>query len=83
VLSFQETLLPPQEADGGILKDFPLAMRDLLGESLPEGQNPKERITRSLDTRMELIECSVPRTEYVRAARRAKTLLCKAGVWEE
>jgi len=83
VPSFKETLLPPKEADGGILTDFPLTMRDLLGESLPEGQDPGGKITLSLATLVELIERSIPRTEHVRAARRAKMLLKKAGVWVE
>jgi len=85
VPKFEQTLLPQpeQEEDGGTLTDFPLTMRDLLGENLPEGQNPEEKITLSLTTLLKLIERSIPRTARVRASRRAEMLLRKAGVWEE
>ncbi|PUU74097.1 hypothetical protein B9Z19DRAFT_1196481 [Tuber borchii] len=83
VSSFQETLLPQKEADRGILTDFLLTMRDLLSESLPEGQDPGERITLSLAILVEFIERLIPHTEHFRAYRRAETLLRKAGVWGE
>ncbi|PUU75064.1 hypothetical protein B9Z19DRAFT_1131954 [Tuber borchii] len=78
--SFEKTLLPREGAGGG---DFPLTLGDLLGDTLPKGQKPEEKIPLSLETLVKLIKRSIPRTVEVRAGDRAEAYMRKKGVWVE
>ncbi|CUS10855.1 unnamed protein product [Tuber aestivum] len=81
--SFEATLFPEPDVDGGDPKEFGVTMEDLLGDSLPKGQDPSDCIMFCLDGLREFISSSIPDTERVRAAKRAKKLMVMAGVWEE
>ncbi|PWW76377.1 hypothetical protein C7212DRAFT_343573 [Tuber magnatum] len=81
--SFGATLLPDPDVDRGDPKEFGVTIEDLLGDSLPKGQDPGDCIMFCLDGLQEFISRSIPSTERVRAAKRAKKLTVKAGVWEE
>ncbi|RPB02594.1 hypothetical protein L873DRAFT_418813 [Choiromyces venosus 120613-1] len=83
VQSFEATLLPQPVVDGGGPKEFGITMEELLGDSVPEGQDPGDRIMFCLENLRDFIRRSIPDTERVRATRRAKKLLRMAGVWEE
>jgi hypothetical protein len=81
--SFGATVLPPPPADGGGPKEFAVTMEDLLGGSVPEGQDPADVIVFGLEGLEEFVTRSIPSTERLRATRCAKKLMIAAGVWED
>ena len=80
--SFRATVLPPPPAGEGP-KEFGVTMGELLGDSVPEGQDPADAIMFDLEGLEDFITRSIPGTERLRACCRAKKLMIAAGVWEE
>ncbi|RPA95742.1 hypothetical protein L873DRAFT_1812523 [Choiromyces venosus 120613-1] len=75
VESFATILLPHPPADDSGPKEFGITMQDLLGNHVPEGHNPADEIMFDLADLQEFVQRSIPRTERLRATRRAKKLL--------
>ena len=83
--SFVATLLPPPEGDSEEeeISEFGVELVDLLGDNVPKGHNPKNKVMFSLKELEEFVRTSLPQTEKVRSYTRAEKLLRAAGVWEE
>ena len=81
--SFSATVLPPSPAETGVSKEFGLTMGDLLGDAVPEDQDPGDLIMFSLEGLQEFVLTSIPETEQIRAAVRAERLMIEAGVREK
>ena len=83
--SFMATLLPSPEGDldKERLSGFGVALEDLLGGNVPEGNDPKDDIRFSLKELEEFVRTSMPQTEKYRANARAVKLLSAAGQREE
>lgn len=81
--SFRATVLPRPPAETGVPKEFGLTMEDLLGDAVPEDQDPGDLIMFSLEGLQRFVSASIPRTDRIRAFDRAKRLMVEAGVWEE
>lgn len=80
--TFRAAILPPPTppGDSGAPEEFGLSMADLLGDVVPDGHDPSNIILFGLDPLQESVMKSLPKTERLRAASRAKELMVKAGV---
>ncbi|KAG0633144.1 hypothetical protein HOY80DRAFT_659537 [Tuber brumale] len=93
--SFMATLLllPPEkdlEPLEGNLEDpeeeisgFVIELVDLLGDNIPKGHDPKDKVMFSLKELEKFVGTSLPQTEMMRSCARAAKLLNAAGYWEE
>ncbi|KAG0638986.1 hypothetical protein HOY80DRAFT_1046509 [Tuber brumale] len=90
--SFMATLLPPPEGDleppvGNLEKEersgFGVELVDLLGDNVPMGHDPKNKVMFSLKELEKFVGTSLPETEERRSFARAVKLLRAAGQWEE
>lgn len=81
--SFRTTVLPPPPVGERGPREFGVTMGELLGDSVPEGQDPADAIIFDLEGLEGFITRSIPGTGRLRAGCRAKKLMIAAGVWEE
>jgi len=81
--TFGTTLLPLPQANEESPLEFSVTMKDILGESTPNCQDPADSIMFRLEGLRDFIKNSIPDTERVRASHRAEMLLKRVGEWEE
>ncbi|RPA88617.1 hypothetical protein L873DRAFT_1849655 [Choiromyces venosus 120613-1] len=77
--SFGATILPSPPIDTKGPTEFGITLKDILGDYVPEGQDPMDIIVFSLPRLKEFVIRSLPNTQWLRATRRAKKLMIEAG----
>ncbi|PWW79773.1 hypothetical protein C7212DRAFT_340495 [Tuber magnatum] len=80
---FGTTVVPSPSVDAGEPREFGITLKDVLGDRVPEDQDPMDRIIFSLPELKEFATDSLLDTEGFRATRRAKKLMKETGVWED
>ncbi|KAG0637774.1 hypothetical protein HOY80DRAFT_1138061 [Tuber brumale] len=73
--SFATKFFPTPTVEDSGPKEFGIKLGELLGDCIPEGENPDEEVKFSLDHLKECLERSLPHTERLRATDRALSLL--------
>ena len=81
--AFEATILPPPTKEAKAPTGFGISLEDLLGDRVPDNQNPKSVVWFSFERLKKFITTSLSKTEKCRADDRAVKLLKEAGEWEE